>query len=164
MATSLRWADMRRVAIRAFSAGRATVPVALLLGLVVFGPAVSGLASRAGAEDPLPLPIVPPGMTAPPEVVTPTTLATQLPGATASLSPPSKQQIEDARDALDRLNNAGKTATPHTEVAAPTASSPVASRLGDQAWWTIGAGLLVLVMASEATRLSVRRAKHRRQA
>ena len=160
---------MRRVAIRAFSAGRATVPVALLLGLMVFGPVVFGLvlfglASPAGADDPLPLPIVPPGMTAPPEVLTPTTIATELPGPTVSLSPPSKQQIEDAREALDRLTNAGTTATPHTEVAAPTASSPVTSRLGDQAWWTIGAGLLVLAVASEATRLSVRRAKHRKQA
>jgi hypothetical protein len=162
MTVSRRWADMRRVAIRAFSAGWAAVPVALLLGTVVLGPA-----SPASADDPLPLPIVPSGMTAPPEVLVPATdgpgtIATQLPGPTESLSPPSKQQIDDARAALDRLKKAGKTAAPHAEVAAPKASSSVASRFSDQAWWTIGAGLLVLVVASETTRLSVRRAKHRK--
>jgi hypothetical protein len=153
---------MRRVTIRAFSAGWAAIPVALVLGTLVLGPAFP-----ARADDPGPLPIVPSGMTAPPEVLVPATdapgtIATELPGPTQSLSPPSQQQIDDARAALDRLKKAGSTATPHAEVAAPTASSSVTSRLGDQAWWTIGAGLLVLVVASETTRLSVRRAKHRK--
>ena len=38
------------------------------------------------------------------------------------------------------------------------------AQISDEAWWTIGAGALVLLVASEATRLGVRRAKHRRQA
>jgi hypothetical protein len=91
--------------------------------------------------------------------------------STPSVSPPSEQQIKDARDALDRLRNQGKrgTTTPTTlaEVAGPTAparSGSVTSRISDQGWWTIGAGLLVLLVLSETTRLSVRRAKHRRQA
>lgn len=153
---------MRRATNRAFSAGWAAIPVALVVGTVALG-----LASPARADDPLPLPLVPPGMTAPPGVIPPATdapdtIATELPGPTQSLSPPSRQQIDDARAALDRLKKAGRTASPHTEVAAPTASSSVTSRLGDQAWWTIAAGLLVLVVASETTRVSVRRAKHRK--
>jgi hypothetical protein len=89
---------------------------------------------------------------------------------TPSVSPPSEQQIKDARDALDRLRNQGKgaaTPTTLTQVSGPTAGKAggsMTSRISDQGWWTIGAGLLVLVVLSETTRLSVRRAKHRRRA
>jgi hypothetical protein len=87
-----------------------------------------------------------------------------------SISPPSKQQIQDAKDALERLRNQGKSpATPTrlTQVAGPTAggkTGSVAPRISDEAWWTIGAGLLLLVVVSETTRVSVRRAKHRKGA
>ena len=94
---------------------------------------------------------------------------TPTPGATTpSISPPSQQQIDDAKAALDRLRNPGKsTPTTLTQVAGPTADEgrrSVTSRISDEAWWTIGAGLLVLLVASETTRLSVRRAKHRKGA
>ena len=88
--------------------------------------------------------------------------------STPSVSPPSQQQIDDARAALDRLRNQGKKApTQLTQVAGPTErkdSGGVTSRISDQAWWTIGAGALVLLVASETTRLGVRRAKHRKNA
>lgn len=100
------------------------------------------------------------------------------PQTTPSISPPSQQQIEDARNALDRLRHhsgPGGSATPTagpteeiSEVSGPVAG-PVAgrgrpsltSRISDQAWWTIASGVLVLAVASEATRLRVRRGKHR---
>ena len=97
---------------------------------------------------------------------------TPTPAPTPSLSPPSQQQIDDAREALERLRDQGEatpveapTPTTLAQVSGPTAGrdrESVAPRLGDQAWWTIGAGLLVLVVISETTRLSVRRAKHRK--
>lgn len=94
---------------------------------------------------------------------------TPVPAPTPSVSPPSQQQIDDARDALDRMRDQGtQPAAPLTEVAGPTAdadrSGSVASRISDKAWWTIGAGVLVLLVASETTRLGVRRAKHRSKA
>jgi hypothetical protein len=132
--------------------GRAALLGALLL-LALVGP----VAAPSYAADPTPTP-------------DPTQLSTQL--STPSLSPPSEQQIKDARDALDRLRNQGKPAsapptTTLAEVAGPTSgnkSGSVTSRISDQGWWTIGAGLLVLLVLSETTRLSVRRAKHRRRA
>src|SRR3954451_16155006 len=93
-----------------------------------------------------------------------------VPGATTpSVSPPSQQQIEDARNAMDRLRHPAGTRTTApgtlTQVAGPLAApkrGSVASRISDQEWWTIGAGARVLLVASETTRLSVRRAKHRK--
>jgi hypothetical protein len=89
--------------------------------------------------------------------------------STPAVSPPSQQQIDDAKAALDRLRNQGKTEpTGLSQVAGPTTprddrdEGGVTSRISDQAWWTIGAGALVLLVASETTRLSVRRAKHRK--
>ena len=91
--------------------------------------------------------------------------------ATPAVSPPSQQQIEDARNAMDRLRHPGTagTRTPGTlaKVSGPL-SEPrgrsVTSRISDETWWTIGAGALVLLVASETTRISVRRAKHRKGA
>jgi hypothetical protein len=122
---------------------------ALLLGLLLTAALTAAAAVPATADDATPAP-------AP-------TLA-----PTPSISPPSQQQIDDARSALDRLRNPGK-ATPSTltQVAGPIAEKErgsVTSRISDEAWWTIGAGALVLAVASETTRLSVRRAKHRRKA
>ena len=87
-----------------------------------------------------------------------------------SLSPPSQQQIDDAKAALDRLRGKGtSTPTRLAQVAGPTTEDErpepsITSRISDEAWWTIGAGLLVLLVASEATRLNARRAKHRKEA
>jgi len=91
-----------------------------------------------------------------------------------SISPPSQQQIDDAKNALERLRHhsgPGGSAAPTTgpteeisEVSGPVAGRArpsLTSRISDQAWWTIAAGVLVLVVASEATRLRVRRGKHR---
>jgi hypothetical protein len=92
---------------------------------------------------------------------------TPSPNPTPSVSPPTQQQIDDAKAALKRLRNQGKaTPTTLTQVAGPTGGSSdfFASRISGEAWWTLGAGLLVLVVASETTRLSVRRAKHRKEA
>lgn len=91
---------------------------------------------------------------------------TPTPTPIPSVSPPSQQQIDDAKAALDRLRNQGKAPKPQlTQVAGPAADTrSVTSRISDQAWWTMAAGLLVLLVASEATRLGVRRAKHRRGA
>jgi hypothetical protein len=89
------------------------------------------------------------------------------PSPSPSVSPPSQEQIDDARAALDRLRNQGrKTPATIAEVAGPTTADDrsVTSRISDEGWWTIGAGLLVLLVASETTRVSVRRAKHRREA
>ena len=132
--------------MRVRSATRGALPGAALVVALV-GPG----ASASYAVDPTPTPD-PAGL------------------ATPSLSPPSEQQIKDARDALDRLRNQGKggatTPTTLAQVSGPTADSSgrsVTSRISDEGWWTIGAGLLVLVVLSESTRLSVRRAKHRRE-
>jgi hypothetical protein len=90
-----------------------------------------------------------------------------MPTAGSTVSPPSQQQIDDARSALERLQQQGsRNVTPVTlaQVAGPTGGSgraSVASRISDEAWWTVGAALLVLLVASEVTRLSGRRAKHR---
>jgi hypothetical protein len=93
---------------------------------------------------------------------------TPAPGPTPSVSPPSQQQIDDAKAALERLRNQGKApGTRLAQVAGPTGAADragVTSRISDEAWWTLGAGLLVLLVAIETTRLSVRRAKHRKGA
>jgi hypothetical protein len=85
-----------------------------------------------------------------------------------SVSPPSQQQIDDAKAALKRLRNQGTSRPARlAEVARPSDredTGGVTSRISDQAWWTIGAGALVLLVASETTRLGVRRAKHRKGA
>jgi hypothetical protein len=89
----------------------------------------------------------------------------QTPAPTATLSPPSQQQIDDARDALKRLQKQGRpTPTPIVIVAAPKKTSSFSSRISNDTLWMIGAGLLVLLVASETTRLGVKRAKHRRGA
>ena len=88
------------------------------------------------------------------------------PSQAPTLAPPSQQQIDDARSALDRIRNAGTSPTPElTAVSGPTVPSarrPMTSRIGDQGWWTIGAAALVLLVLSESTRLGVRRARHRK--
>jgi hypothetical protein len=89
----------------------------------------------------------------------------QTPAPTATLSPPRQQQIDDARDALKRLQKQGKpTPTPVVIVAAPKKAAALSSRINNETLWMIGAGVLVLLVASETTRLGVRRAKHRRGA
>ncbi|MGY2875781.1 hypothetical protein ACVW00_002971 [Marmoricola sp. URHA0025 HA25] len=92
---------------------------------------------------------------------------TPQPAPTPVVSPPSQQQIDDAKAALDRVRHPGRTAPKQlTQVAGPTdpaGRDGVTSRISDQAWWTIGAGVLVLMVASETTRVSVRRAKHRKR-
>jgi hypothetical protein len=122
---------------------------ALLMGAAIAVALAAAGAAPAAADDP-----------------TPGAGPTQ--ASTPSISPPSQQQIDDARAALDRLRNQGKNPpTRLAQVAGPTArddSSGVTSRISDQAWWTIGAGALVLLVASETTRLGVRRAKHRKGA
>lgn len=95
---------------------------------------------------------------------------TPTPAPTPSVSPPSQQQIDDAKAALERLRGQGhagraRPSTGLTQVAGPTtdgASAGMTSRISDQAWWTMAAALLVLVVASETTRIRVRRAKHRK--
>jgi hypothetical protein len=90
------------------------------------------------------------------------------PASTPVVSPPSQQQIDDAKAALERLRNQGKPSpAPLEQVAGPATRSggvSVVSRISDEAWWTMSAGLLVLLVASETTRLGVRRAKHRKGA
>jgi hypothetical protein len=85
---------------------------------------------------------------------------------TASLSPPSQQQIDDARNAMERLRHPGTTTPPTlTQIAAPVDPEDrgtLGLRWNAQAWWTLGAGVLVLLVLSETTRISVRRAKHRK--
>lgn len=159
-----RWADMRHTVNRVLTGTLTLVPVALLLGALAFAP--------AHADDPLPLPIAPPGMTPPPELVPPPAdepdaFPTELPGPTMALSPPTQEQIDAAREALNRLEK-GAAATPTpgplVQVAGPEDNESLGSRLHEANWWTLGAGLLVLVVASEATRIGVRRAKHRKEA
>ena len=118
----------------------------VLLGAVVVALVIAGPATAA---DPTPSPA---------PLSTPVTM---------SVSPPSQQQIDDAKEALKRLRDQGSS-TPKTltRVAGPTSGDrgSVTARISDGAWWTIGAGLLVLLVVSETTRLSVRRAKHRKGA
>jgi len=131
---------------------RARLPVVLLTAVLVTG--LAG-AAPAWADEHVPTPTLDP---------------TQV--STPSLSPPSQQQIDDARDAMERLRNQGKggaSPTTLTKVAGPTADAvdsggSIVSRISDEAWWTLGAGLLVLLVASETTRLGVKRAKHRKGA
>jgi hypothetical protein len=121
--------------------------------LVVGGLVVTTLAAPALAVDPTPSPA--PGID---------------PGSVTTLAPPSQQQIDDAKNALDRLRRPTRVtpstpATTLTQVAAPVAPpgrASVTSRISDQAWWTIGAGALVLIVLSETTRIRVRRGKHRK--
>ena len=127
--------------------------IGVLLAALVSG-LISGLvaAGPAAAADPTPMP---------------DPFATEV--SSPSVSPPSQQQIDDAKAALERLRNQGtQTPAPIEQVAGPAAGSDghasVVSRISDEAWWTIAAGLLVLLVASETTRLSVRRAKHRKSA
>lgn len=93
-----------------------------------------------------------------------------VPGPTRvpTVSPPSQQQIDDAKSALERLRSGGATTPPVlTQVAGatlPERAEARAPRISDQDWWTIGAAALVLLVLSETTRLSVRRAKHRKDA
>jgi hypothetical protein len=94
---------------------------------------------------------------------------TPAPGPTlgVTVSPPSQQQIDDARSALDRLRQPARTPTTTiAQVAGPVdpKSGSVRWQVSDQAWWTLGAALLVLLVLSETTRISVRRAKHRKDA
>jgi hypothetical protein len=87
------------------------------------------------------------------------------PVADPTAPPPSQQQIEDARNALNRLNGTGQPTVQPTaaEVAGPR-------RLGgdglltSQQWWTLAAGLLVLLVASDAFRLNPRPRGGRRKA
>jgi hypothetical protein len=118
---------------------------ALLLGLAMSAALALGTAP-ASADDPTPAP-------------TPT--------GSVTVSPPSQQQIDDARSALDRLRDARTSPSPVAEVAGPVAPARhrrVVPRMTDEAWWIVGAGVLVLLVASESTRLGVRRARHRRRA
>jgi len=122
----------------------------LLLGAALSAALTVTGAGPASADDPTPAP-VPTGVSTP------------------SVSPPSQQQIDDAKSALDRLRNAGTTTPPTlTQVAGPVVPTKkdgsVIPRISDEAWWTIGAGVLVLLVASETTRIGVRRAKHRKRA
>ena len=130
---------------RALHAG---VPATLVAALFVIG-SVIGTAPSAAADEPSPAPL-------------------PAPVATVTVAPPSQQQIDDARRALERLSQQGTRAPAAlAEVAGPTAQpqrASVVSRIRDQDWWTVGAALMVLVVASEATRLGVRRAKHRGRA
>jgi hypothetical protein len=80
------------------------------------------------------------------------------------VSPPSQQQIDDARDALNRLQHPAKPVPTIAVVAAPKRVRSFSPRISNDTLWTIGAGLLVLLVISEATRLGARRAKHRRRA
>ena len=106
---------------------------------------------------------------APASAADPTPAPDPLPPAaySPSVSPPSQQQIDDAKEALKRLRNQGSsTPSSLTQVAGPTAVDrhhSVKFRISDQGWWVVGAGLLVLLVASETTRVSVRRAKHRKK-
>lgn len=108
------------------------------------------------------------GTTVPAYAVDPTPAPGPAAVPSPALSPPSQQQIDDAKDALNRLRNAGTTPTPVlTQVsgpAAPAKDAAVARTISDQGWWTIAAAALVLVVLSETTRLTVRRAKHRKEA
>lgn len=121
--------------------------------LVAGGLVATALAAPAVAADPTPSPA--PGLD---------------PGSVATLAPPSQQQIEDARNALARLRRPKRTipstpATTLTQVAAPVAPArraSVTSRISDEAWWTIGAAALVLIVLSESTRVRVKRGKHRK--
>jgi hypothetical protein len=86
-----------------------------------------------------------------------------------TVSPPSQQQIDDAKSALERLRTGGAATTPPvlTQVAGATLPEQAEARpprLSDQDWWTIGAAALVLLVLSESTRIGVRRAKHRKEA
>jgi hypothetical protein len=90
-----------------------------------------------------------------------------LPTQGATVAPPSQQQIDDARSALNRLRQPAKSpSTTIAQVAGPVApkARSVRWQVSDQAWWTLGAAVLVLLVLSESTRISVRRAKHRKDA
>ena len=122
---------------------------ALVVGGVVTVALVVLPGAAASAADPSPAPAPTPG-----------------PTQAATVAPPSQQQIDDARSALDRLRSPAKAPRTLTQVSGPThpGSRSVRWQISDQAWWTLGAALLVLLVLSETTRISVRRAKHRKDA
>ncbi|RNM16267.1 hypothetical protein [Nocardioides pocheonensis] len=128
----------------ALTRGRALVLAGVVTAALVVLPGAA-----ATAADPSPAPAPTPG-----------------PTQSATVAPPSQQQIDDARSALDRLRRPAKAPKTLAEVSGPThpKSRSVGREISDQAWWTLGAALLVVLVLSEATRISVRRAKHRRDA
>ena len=128
--------------------------LAVLVGSVLVGGMLAGPAYAADST-PTPVPGPAPGPAPGPSRV-----------STPSLSPPSQQQIDDARNAMERLRHPA-TPTPPTlaKVAGPVDPEDAGSlglRWNAQAWWTLGAGVLLLLVLSETTRISVRRAKHRK--
>ena len=129
---------------RALTHGRA-----VLVGVALTTALLGATAAPAAADD------VTPG-------------AQPTPVSIPTVSPPSQQQIDDARNALARLQSPGASATPTglTRVESPVddGSGPVTARISSEGWWTIAAGAMVLLVASESTRLGVRRAKHRKRA
>ncbi len=90
---------------------------------------------------------------------TPVPPATSLldPAQTTEVSPPSQQQIDDARNAMQRINQIqqGK------QVAAPAASVPQeeaavvsggTGRFAQADWWMVGAGAFLLLVMVELIR------------
>src|SRR4051812_26927472 len=63
-----------------------------------------------------------------------------------TVSPPSQEQIDDARNALARLESPGATTTPThlTRVvsAVDDSGGPVTPQISSDGWWTIAAGVM----------------------
>jgi hypothetical protein len=134
----------------------------LLLGFVGAGVA---------AADDLPPPVFPSGLPSPGGIGNDVGDAQTTPGPSYQITPgsagttlpaPDSARVQDARQALDRLN--GKSA-PKTTVAAPTAVNAVAPPVrGGTDWWLIGSGLLLVLVVSELGRINSAGAQHRRGA
>jgi hypothetical protein len=151
-------------------------PVSRVLVVVLAVFLLGGVgATPAHAEDPLPPPIVPPGVTTPPDgdnevppgptyVITPGSEGTELG------EPADQAEIDEAKKAsgtapgTKKIPSAGPTRTPGVTVAGPEAPAQAPTAQGDPVstgplgpWWAVGAGALLLLVLVELGRAATRR-------
>lgn len=162
--------------------GQSRVLTRVLVALVVaFALAAAG--STAAFADDLPPPIVPPGVTPPPDTSGndvppgPTYVITPGTGGTELGEPADQRQIDEARKALSRAPGAAEVPTDTTKKAPGTSVAGPKAPAGPQAaqgpgtqlvaaapldrWWLIGSGLLLLLVLLELARAASQRPRFR---
>lgn len=140
-------------------------------------------ATSASAADPLPPPILPPGVTAPPDgggndvPSGPTYLITPGTGGTELGAPVNQEQIDEAEKALSRAPGKAKGKAPAgtkqksgATVSGPDSPARVQARAARadlaapsplEPWWLVGSGVLLLYVLLELARAAVGRRDRR---
>lgn len=77
-----------------------------------------------------------------------------LPGGATTVVPPSRQQIDDARDAMQRFNQVdhGKLAVAPGAPREEVSGTGGTSRFAGTDWWMAGAGAFLLLVVAELVR------------